>query len=404
MERVRMHRCLTLVIFTYLLLFGGGILCFADEQASNERAFLPTVDVSHDLVDLGIYEQNATPDRDADHTDAVQAAVDYVSERGGGIVYLPAGQYNVSALTLTDGVKFIGAGPDRTVVRSLSTSRLVQIAGKDIALMGMTLYGTRPEGSGDNWRVGIDGVGRGGTATALHNIFVGTAADREDNITENVVIDNVGSYESRYDALYIRTAKNIKVSNSKFDRAGRCVLAIVGATEDFTFTNCYFGSYWGLYHVDLEPTGGRPINDGAFINCVFDGSKAGERETDTWGSFLCFTGHYPRNYNVSVIGCEFRDIYVRIRGIWPEARFIGNIFHNRGGAFVRVSANPFGEFQNTEVRDNKFFSMDGTSNTRINRGAAFTGNSVFVDNYPASANEIEVTEIAERKTEDAIDD
>ncbi|HOZ45256.1 MAG TPA: hypothetical protein PLO37_01035 [Candidatus Hydrogenedentes bacterium] len=251
------------------------------------------------------------------------------------------------------------------------------------SLMNVSLYGTRPEGSGDNWRVGTGGVGKGGTATPVTCIGVTEVAN-------GALIDNVHACEARYDPLYVRDAKGLRVLNSTFDRAGRNGVSIVGNTEDFMFLNCRFGSLWGLYHVDIEQNGDNYVRNGLFAHCTFDSSRAGEMDTGAWGSFLCFHGDATlTSRNVAVVGCEFRDIYVRILGVFPEARFFGNTFSNTGAAFVRVKTNAVGEFRDAEIRGNTFL-RHGQPNDAIVQGVAFTGNSRFVDNDPPSANAIEI--------------
>jgi len=346
------------------------------------------VDVKADLVALGIHSANAAGEGATDDTEALQRAIDRVAGQGGGIVYVPSGCYRVRSLTVVDKVSLIGDGPEKTVFRALDTSwALVRMNGGIIS--GMSLYGTKSQGSGDNWKVGKGGVGKGGTATPVACIAVADAPN-------GAVIDNVSAFEARYDPLYVRNVRRLRVTNCRFDRAGRNIVSIVGTTEDFVFSNCHFGSLWGLYHVDIEQNAKNHVRDGLFINCLFDGSQAGNLGTDTWGAFLCYHGHEDlANRNIAVVNCEFRNIYVRILGVFPRARFIRNTFDNAGPAFVRVPSNKVGEFRDSEIRGNTF-RRRGKPNEDIVAGVAFTGSTSFSGNTPLSANKVPVAPHAEK--------
>ena len=78
------------------------------------------------------------------------------------------------------------------------------------------------------------------------------------------MINNVHSFEARYDTLYIRIVNGLGVYNSRFDRAGRNVVSIVGNTDNFEFANCYIGSLWGLeVWVVMETRGVKASPQGA---------------------------------------------------------------------------------------------------------------------------------------------
>jgi len=296
------------------------------------------VDVKHDLTQLGIAESNVVGNGEADDTPLLQAAVDYVAEKGAGSVIVPPGVYRVANLAVRPGVEVAGSGPGRTVFRAWGTPVMFKVGGG--SLRGFTAYGTPTEDrSGENWKVGKQS--RGSSATAAHIIGVYDAVGP-------VVIDHVHAYEARYDPLYVRTVNGLQVTNCRFDRAGRNNTSLVGNTENFVFSNCYFGSLWGLYHVDLEQNGLNYIRNGAFVNCVFDGTRAGEMNTDTWGRMLIFHGHEElENHNVTLVGCTFKAICVRMVGVHPTIRFLYNTWEDvPGSVFVRVRTNPVAEFRN----------------------------------------------------------
>jgi len=338
------------------------------------KATKQCVDVRCDLVRLGLYERNAAGDGQANDSAPIQAAIDFVAENGGGYVLVPPGVYRVANINVREGVHLVGAGWDETIFRAWSTPNMFQPTGG--WLENFTAYGTQTaERSGDNWVVGTEGKGKGGSATAAHIIALYDAKD--------VHIDHVRAMESRYDCLYVRGSRGLTVTNCRFDRAGRNIVSMVGNDEEFLFADCYIGSHWGLYHFDIEPVTPRYVRDGLFVNCTFDGRKAGELGTDTWGAFMCFVGgDNLQNRDITVTGCRFYRISIRVRGVFPGVKFLYNpVMGGVSSVFMRVKTNPVGEFRDSIVRGNRFI-IDGKPAKRVNSGVSFTGNSVFEDNEP----------------------
>jgi polygalacturonase len=342
------------------------------------------IDVRADMVSLGIGSVNAVGDGKADDSACIQAAIDYAAKNGGGRVVLPPGVYRVKDIKLPAGVCLVGAGPQKTIFRAADTCKvMIQVGGGE--LLDFAIYGTPSEDdSGENWKVGTKGLGEGSSAVALHIISVRGA-------TRGAVISNVHVREAQNDCLYVRGSKGLRVLNCEFDRAGRNVVSMVGDDEDFVFSNCRIGSLWGLYHFDIEPSDGRYVRDGLFVNCIFDGAKAGSMGTDTWGSFMCFSGHGElKSRNITVTGCTFENVYVRVRGIFPQVSFLHNTI-NRRPAFIRIDSNNVGELRDVVMRGNRF-KEDAKAVKDIVYGVSFTGKCVFADNVPAVANELRTVE------------
>lgn len=355
------------------------------------------IDAQHDLVRMGVYEANAPADGAADDSPAIQAAIDHASETGVGTVLLPQGTYRVADLELEPGVTLAGVGREETILRALGTSPMLVLRGGTVR--DLSVYGTPTEDlSGDGWRITTK-AGSGGTATSSHLMVVQDAVDPR--------IENVRVAESRYDCLYVRGSKGLRVSNSEFDRAGRNIVSLVGNDEDFVFTNCRFGSLWRLYHVDIEPAGGRWVRDGAFVNCQFDGTRAGEGGSDTWGRMLILTGHDQlQTRDITVTGCTFREISIRVRGIVPGVQVLHNpVLDGYGPFFLKVRTNPVGELRDATVIGNRFVDGDALAES-MRHGVTFTGDLVFADNEPAAFNDVEpdepatVGEAAENKLAD----
>ncbi|MFO8079642.1 MAG: glycosyl hydrolase family 28-related protein [Armatimonadota bacterium] len=355
------------------------------------------LDVRHDLMRTGVYEANATADGAADDSPAIQAAIDHALEAGGGMVLLPAGTYRVADVALGPGVTLAGVGRDETILRAWDTSPMLIMAGGTVR--DLSVYGTPVEDvSGDGWQITTKS-GSGGTAKSSHLITVKDAIDPH--------IENVRVAESRYDCLYVRGSRGLRVSNSEFDRAGRNIVSMVGNDEDFVFTNCRFGSIWRLYHVDIEPNEDRWVRNGAFVGCEFDGTNAGEGGSDAWGRMLILTGHDElESREITITGCTFREISVRVRGIFPGVNVLHNpVLDGYGPFFIKVRTNPVGELRDATVVGNRFVDGDGPAE-RMRHGVTFTGDSVFAGNEPASFNEIEMDapattdEAAENKVAD----
>jgi hypothetical protein len=336
------------------------------------------VDVGADLVRLGICGSNVIEKGTADSTASIQAAVDFVAQRGPGAVFLPPGVYHLSSITIRPGVTLAGAGADRTTLRGITTSyALVRMEGGIVA--GLTAYGTPDESvSGPYWKPGPCGRRTQGASKPAHVLAVLNAHG-------GALITNVRAMEARYDCLYVCGSKGLRVLNSQFDRAGRNVVSLVGNDEDFLFDGCRFGSLWGLYLFDIEPGRDRWVRDGMMRDCVFDGTRAGEMGTATWGNFLCFSGHAQlKTRDIRVVGCRFRDVYVRVRGVFPRVWFLWNRFETRGPALVRIPTNPTGELADAVLRGNTFLVADKPS-ARVIDGVAFSGDCVVEGNTPVLA-------------------
>ena len=361
----------------------GLLLCMCC-QASPLMWTGPSIDVRTALTRFEIFAANAAGDGEANDSEPLQAAVDYVARLGGGTVVVPPGTYRVEGIEVKPAVRFVGAGQDKTIFRAAGSGVMFRPTGGYLG--NFTAYGTPSQDvSGENWIIGTAGQGRGGTARAVHIISINGGRD--------VHIDNVRIEEARYDCLYTRGSRGLRVTNSHFDRAGRNIVSMVGNDEDFLFSGCYFGSAWGLYHFDIEPEAGRWVRNGTFLNCVFDGREAGVLGGDTWGAFLILTGHeelLTRNLNVTA--CKFYDISVRVRGVIPGCSFLYNDpMGGRNVIFVKVRTNPVGELRDTLVRGNRFVINDEPAE-QIIYGVSFSGNSVFENNYPDRFNNLEPDE------------
>lgn len=74
---------------------------------------------------VDVYQFGAVGDGVADDRAAIQAAIDYVSAAGGGIVYFPQGTFRLAAtLTPATNVKLLGAGPGVAVLTGVGINAI----------------------------------------------------------------------------------------------------------------------------------------------------------------------------------------------------------------------------------------------------------------------------------------
>lgn len=335
----------------------------------------PMIDIGVDLVKFKLAAENIRPSAELDQTVAFQAVVDHLADAGGGVAVVPPGVYRINKLVIRPSVEIIGSGRGKTMFRTSGPHDVFLMEGG--ALRNFTVYGTPDEsGSGDNWYIGTGGVGKGGTARALSLIALREPKDQ-------VAIDNIEALEARYDCIYVRNCHGLTVTNSHFDRAGRNIFSIVGNANKFIFSGCYFGSYWGLYHSDIEPNRDRWAKNGLFVNCVFDGRDAGgKRGTGTWGRMFTFSGMGDgETRNFAVLDCDFEQIAVRIRGAFPRVQFLYNRFQLEGlnTAFLQVRTNQGAALPDCRIVGNRF---DGLAGDRVIYNVAITGESVLTANAP----------------------
>lgn len=373
MRMVEAHRIVSTVLVTALCapVMGADQKVSATRKTDHQSLL---IDVRADLIAMGIHSSNAAGDGQTDDTEAIQSAIDRAAQHGGGTVLMPTGIYEIRTITITDGVRLIGIGPTRTLLRGIDDSKyMVIVRGGEI--MNLSAYGTPTEQvSGEHWKVGTKGQGEGSTAKPTHIIAVRDAYN-------GAVISNVHAFEAKHDCLYVRGSRDLKVLNCTFDRAGRNVVSMVGNDDDFIFSRCRFGSLWGLYHFDIEPGDNRYVRGGLFVDCVFDGTEAGSMDTDTWGAFLCFSGHGElASRNISVVRCTFRNIYIRVRGVFPRVAFLYNEM-DRKPVFVKVKSKSIGELRDAIIRDNRF-PEDVESRKDVIYGVTFSGDCIFADNTP----------------------
>ena len=77
----------------------------------------------------------------------IQAAADLIFAMGGGTVHIPEGDFSLGgSVTIRRDVKLVGAGMDKTIIRTRGTSMVVQATGENIRISGFSLISTNYDG------------------------------------------------------------------------------------------------------------------------------------------------------------------------------------------------------------------------------------------------------------------
>ena len=111
--------------------------------ASNDIGDLPVSVQSRNLggKHVSIADFGAVGNGLADDTNAIQSAIDYVSDNGGGVVEFPVGVYLVSGVTVKSDVSLHGESRIGTILRSNSRLKnsIITIEGAKSAVKSMRI-------------------------------------------------------------------------------------------------------------------------------------------------------------------------------------------------------------------------------------------------------------------------
>lgn len=85
----------------------------------------------------------------------IQAAANTVYAAGGGTVYIPAGDFNLGGnVLIRDNISLIGAGLDKTILRTVGSYLWIKAQGNNIRISGFSLINTNNDGN----IYGYDGI------------------------------------------------------------------------------------------------------------------------------------------------------------------------------------------------------------------------------------------------------
>lgn len=270
-------------------------------------------------------------------TPAINRAIDYVAERGGGTVYFPAGTYacytirlkSRVTLYLDNGATILAAAPTGSggydIAEPIGEWGAYQDFGHshwrnsliwgeglhDIGITGAGLIWGKGLGRGDgkdNWLKDPNGPGTGNKAIALKHCRNVTLSDFKileggwfallATGVDNMTIDNV-LVDTNRDGFDIDCCRNVRVSNctvnSPYDDAicpkSSYALGYARVTENITISDCYVT---GNYQIGSVLDGTWKKMPASFAPTIHGRIKFG---TETNGGFR----------NITITNCIFED-------------------------------------------------------------------------------------------------
>lgn len=232
------------------------------------------------VVDYGAAGDGVTNDTTA-ITNAITAAV----LAGGKEVYLPAGNYRVTALTVPGGVTLIGDGKEKTVISSVTNSvilNLVQGSGT-WAFIGPKVR--------DLW---VDGSDSGSSQIGIQ---VTDASFVRDVVIENVTISDCGSHGLSVGNAFSSEFKNIYSTSNQ------------GYAFFYNASNMPSNYFYGLYAGDISSTSpaGYRIKAGIFVCWSCNGINSVPGATGYWGVLGGKAGDIDGDLTASFASATFRD-------------------------------------------------------------------------------------------------
>ncbi|MCU0791256.1 MAG: right-handed parallel beta-helix repeat-containing protein [Opitutaceae bacterium] len=217
---------------------------------STPKPALAPVTLAADLVPLveshwtTAYSPISTPRQSFDFTvsvapgESIQAAIDLVGKRGGGIVALASGIHPLtSPLTLCDRLTLVGAGRDYTVIRKTAdfpgaSLRNPKGALSDVVLKDFTIDGDGRPGNGVEISSGIDDPAKQGGRILLQNLVVRDVFDHgvhikrvSDLLFDRVRINNCGNHSELHHNSYLLGINRLLITDSDFSSpvGGKCL-------------------------------------------------------------------------------------------------------------------------------------------------------------------------------------
>ena len=287
---------------------------------------------------VNVLDYGATGDGTTDDTAAIQAAIN-----AGGAVYLPAGTYSVTGITLDDNLDMYGDGPDTIILGDGNTSVITASSKSYFTLRDMTVKRTN----------GVSGSPTNQTVVLTSCSWF---------LVDNVIFDGTSSTYGGY--LFVRGAFNATINGCRFINKAAFAMTSSDETTGGTWSaNCVIsncikegGASQGmnLYYV----------RNTTFDNCVSYGS------TSTYG--CGFVIEYECE-NIAVNNCVAYD---NTRdGFYIE----GNVAYGvRNVTLTNCTAYNNGEAGlNLDANFDKISVIGGTYRDNVTTFAAGTGNGIM---------------------------
>jgi len=244
---------------------------------------------------LSILDCGAVADGVTKSTDAINEAINRVSEAGGGYVIIPPGEYVSGTIILKSNV-YLFLEPGSTVFGSMENEELMadckngakentQIFGEDLYNCGVLGHGTF-DLRRENYHVKPKLNGRPGmirfrecTNVTIKGVTLRSPGwftillRNNTNVTiDSIVLDSADCENG--DGIDFSGSKNVTISNCKVSAGDDAIgLKDGGPCENFTITNCVLSSKWA--GIRIGPESSNDMLNITVSNCVFNDCSDG---------------------------------------------------------------------------------------------------------------------------------
>ena len=194
------------------LVFSGeeGTTSIVGEPSSPDTSGSQSITAGLDVFNVRIYGANGNGQ--GDDSGAIQQAVDAASSAGGGIVYLPHGEYAVKSTILKKAkVSMIGDNMQSTILKWVGDSDGVMIDTSNQALWGTSIENLSFTTASVS---GVTGI-LGGSTFKVYNSAIGTFKNLSFSSLDYGIRGDAVAYESRGIGIFDCNFENIFVSGAK---------------------------------------------------------------------------------------------------------------------------------------------------------------------------------------------
>jgi hypothetical protein len=305
--------------------------------------------VTYSMIDgatVNVLDYGADPTGTSDSTAAIQAAIDYAKQvrtviSTGAIlnvtacVYIPAGIYNISGITLHSSVRLLGESEGSVYLKYTGTDGVaidIVIDSND-ALFGVSIENLylRNFGSGSTKGIRADRFSLTGESMAIRQCQLKNVTVQ--SFTYNVeIVDcwtfmlfrcflwNAGQFN-----LWVKNPTHVYAEACRFDIAGSDSVRLINSTAPFPgtaslFVNCTFqrAQFWGLQAIDIQscylinPFFEQNNLAGGSGHCFFS-DGAGEHGRH----FAIYGGHFTATGVSGSTGVSYENLSSYIQAIPP---------------------------------------------------------------------------------------
>jgi len=285
------------------------VCCALLMKYSSATAVFTTLDVTQAFNGYAIAAQGEA--NAAATTQAIQQRLDYVSNAGGGRVYLPAGTWYINKPLVLDmhSVELVGAGKGVTYLQAASGFTAMQMVAD-----GMSRYFPYQPLQSGNW-VSLDGVLDSTAPTGLHGIRTYTELPQGG---DHLLVLNSGHNWSSGTAYAVNDTVQVAIG-----AATVIYVCTTAHTADATNQPSY-GANWQSYWVAKVPSDVYFSMD-PFSAGAYDATKG---RASNWSGMSAYTldlSFYNNhaNTNLPIAGTEWGESVQSI--IWTMDNYMGNL-------------------------------------------------------------------------------